>query len=98
MEDYLELGYVPFEKSSTAASTTLEYAYDDWTLYAAVRKAGDRQIADRFFRRSRNYRNVFDRATGYARPRYADGRFKDPFDPLQTYGEGFIEGNSFPQP
>ncbi len=94
MEDYLELGYVPFEKSSTAASTTLEYAYDDWTLYAAARKAGDRQLADRFFRRSRNYRNVFDRATGYARPRYADGRFKDPFDPLQTYGEGFIEGNS----
>ncbi len=94
MEDYLELGYVPFEKSSTAASTTLEYAYDDWTLYAAARKAGDRQLADRFFRRSRNYRNVFDRTTGYARPRYADGRFKDPFDPLQTYGEGFIEGNS----
>lgn len=94
MEDYLELGFVPFEKSSTAASTTLEYAYDDWTLYAAARKAGKQELAERFLRRSRNYEKVFDPAIGYARPRLRDGHFKDPFDPLQTYGEGFIEGNS----
>ena len=94
MEDYLRLGYVPFDRSSTAASTTLEYAYDDWTLYAVAKKAGNTDLAGRYGGRARNYRNVFAPGTGYARPRYAEGRFKEPFDPLQTYGEGFIEGNS----
>ena len=94
LREYMELGYVPYDRISTAASTTLEYAYDDWTLYAAARKAGDLKLAERYRKRSNNYTTVFDRASGYARPRYADGRFKEPFDPLQTYGEGFIEGNS----
>lgn len=31
---------------------------------------------------------------GYARPRYADGRWKENFNLLNTYGEGFIEGNA----
>ena len=31
LEAYIKLGYVPLEQSATAASTTLEYAYDDWT-------------------------------------------------------------------
>ena len=29
LEAYMKLGYVPLEQSATAASTTLEYAYDD---------------------------------------------------------------------
>lgn len=31
--DYMKLGYIPLDKSGTAASSTLEYAYDDWTIY-----------------------------------------------------------------
>ncbi len=92
--DYMEKGYVPYDKSTTAASTTLEYAYDDWTVAAAARKLGRAEIAQEYERRAQNYRNVFDPATGYARPRYGDGSFKDPFSIDQTFGEGFIEGNS----
>ena len=29
------------------------------------------------------------------RPRLADGSFKKEFDPLNTHGQGFIEGNSW---
>lgn len=93
--DYMTLGYVPLERSATAASTTLEYSYDDWAIYRTALAAGDNAIAERYRRRALNYRNVFDRETGFARPRYADGSFKADFDPLQTYGEGFIEGNSW---
>ncbi len=92
--DYLRLGYVPFDKSGTAASTTLEYAYDDWTIYQTALKAGNREIADTYRKRALNYRNVYDPQIGYARPKYTDGSFKKDFDILQTYGEGFIEGNS----
>ena len=43
--DYMEKGYVPYDKSTTAASTTLEYAYDDWTVAAAARKLGPAGLA-----------------------------------------------------
>ncbi|MBO4816857.1 MAG: GH92 family glycosyl hydrolase [Bacteroidales bacterium] len=91
---YMDHGFVPLDESGTAASTTLEYSYDDWTIYAAALKAGASEIAGEYGRRAMNYANVYDPSIGYARPRYSDGSFKKDFDIDQTYGEGFIEGNS----
>ena len=93
--DYMKLGYVPLDKSGTAASSTLEYAYDDWTIYQTALRAGDRETADAYYKRALNYRNIYDPALGFARPRYSNGSFKKEFDVLQAYGEGFIEGNSW---
>lgn len=95
LDDYKRLGYIPFEKSSTAVSSTLEFAYDDWTIYQTALSAGNEDIARQYYTRALSYRNVFDRKCGFACPRYADGNFKSDFDPLQTHGEGFIEGNSW---
>lgn len=93
--DYMKLGYIPLDKSGTAASSTLEYAYDDWTIYQAALKAGNKEVAEDYRKRALNYRNIYDTTIGFARPRYSDGTFKKDFDVLQTYGEGFIEGNSW---
>ena len=93
--EYMELGYVPMDKVSTAASTTLEYAYDDWTIYSAAAASGREDIADEYLKRSQYYKNIYDSEIGFARPRFSDGSFKKEFDVLQTHGEGFIEGNSW---
>lgn len=93
--DYMKLGYVPLDKSGTAASTTLEYSYDDWAIYSAALSQGRTDVAEEYGQRALNYRNIFDRETGFAHPRFSNGEFKQDFDPLQTYGEGFIEGNSW---
>ena len=95
LTDYMKLGYAPFDHDATAASNTLEYAYDDFAVSAAARALGDQAMAREYEARSLYYRNVFDPRTGFATPRYRDGRFKPDMDPLQTYGEGFIEGNSW---
>ena len=95
LSDYMSLGYVPMDKSGTAASSTLEYAYDDWTVYQTALEAGEREIAETYRKRALNYRNIYDASIGFARPRLRDGSFKENFDVLQTYGEGFIEGNSW---
>ena len=95
LQAYMQKGYAPFDRDATAASNTLEYAYDDFAVAAAARALGDEALAAEFERRSLNYRNTFDPRTGFATPRYADGHFKPDMDPLQTYGEGFIEGNSW---
>ena len=93
--DYVKLGYVPLETSGTAASTTLEYSYDDWAIYQTALNAGNEEIAAQYKKRALNYRHIFDTELGFARPRYKDGSFKKDFDVLQTHGEGFIEGNSW---
>lgn len=92
--EYIRLGYVPYDKISTAASNTLEYSYDDWTIWKTAQAMGDTKTAEEFLPRSTYYRNVFDTNLGFARPRLADGSFKKDFDIMQTMGEGFIEGNS----
>ena len=73
---------------------TLEYAYDDWTVYKTAADAGQADIAEQYLKRSGNWRNVFDPGTRHARPRHEDGTFKADFDLLSTHGQGFIEGNS----
>ena len=93
--EYMELGYVPMDKVSTAASTTLEYAYDDWTIYSAAVAAGRQDVAEEYLKRAQYYRNIYDPEIGFARPRFSDGSFKKEFDVRQTHGEGFIEGNSW---
>ena len=93
--EYVELGYVPFETSTTAASTTLEYCYDDWTIYKTALAAGNTEVAEQYKKRALNYRHIYDPEIGFARPLYRDGSFKKEFDVLQTHGEGFIEGNSW---
>ncbi len=92
---YMEYGYVPEDKSSNSASKTLEFAYNDWCI-AQMAKALDRMdIYEEFIARSENYRNIFDASTGFMRPRLSDGSFVEPFDPLDTHGQGFIEGNAW---
>ncbi|MBO4656932.1 MAG: GH92 family glycosyl hydrolase [Bacteroidales bacterium] len=93
--EYMEKGYVPLEASSTGASTTLEYAYDDWTIYRTALLLGKDSLAEVYRNRALNYRNLFDGNSPFARARHDDGSWKSPSDPRQTYGEGFIEGNSY---
>ena len=94
LTDYMQYGYVPYDHCGTCASNTLEYAYDDWTIYQAALDAGDTEMAETYKQRALYYRNVFNPTIGLACPKYKDGSWKKDFSPLQTYGEGFIEGNS----
>lgn len=94
--DYMKLGYVPIDKEPEAASKTLEYAFDDWTIAQVARAAGRKDIAATFDRRAANWRNVFDPATGFVRARKTDGSFNTPFDPAAVgYGSDYTEGNAW---
>ncbi|MFP7657113.1 GH92 family glycosyl hydrolase [Chryseobacterium proteolyticum] len=92
---YIDLGYIPAEKSGTSVSNTLEYAYDDWAIAQLAKHLGETEIYNQFITRSENWKNNFDKSIGFMRPRLADGSFKKDFDILSTHGQGFIEGNSW---
>ncbi|SMP16868.1 GH92 family glycosyl hydrolase [Flavobacterium hercynium] len=95
LEYYIKKGYVPEDKNGSSVSKTLEYAYDDWAIAQAAKKLGKTAIYNEFIERSKNYKNVYDAKTGFMRPKLNDGTFKKEFDPLDTHGQGFIEGNSW---
>lgn len=95
LEFYMNKGYVPEDKNGASVSKTLEYAYDDWAIAQAAKKLGKTDIYNEFITRSKNYKNVYDEKTGFMRPKLNDGTFKKEFDPLDTHGQGFIEGNSW---
>jgi len=92
---YMDLGYIPAEKSGVSVSNTLEYAYDDWAIAQVAKKLGREDVYRTFIKRSENWKNNFDPSIGFMRPRMADGSFKKDFDVLSTHGQGFIEGNSW---
>jgi predicted alpha-1,2-mannosidase len=78
---YRKLGYLPSDKEGEAVSKTLEYAYDDWAMAHFAEAVGAHDDAKHLRRRSRNYRNVFDRKLSFVRPRGSDGKWLEPFDP-----------------
>jgi predicted alpha-1,2-mannosidase len=96
LAQYLQLGYVPIDEEGEAASKTLEYAFDDWSVARMAAALGRAELAAAFMKRAANWRNAFDAATGFMRARRRDGSFREPFDPAASgYGSDYTEGNAW---
>ncbi|QIK60222.1 glycoside hydrolase family 92 protein [Dysgonomonas sp. HDW5A] len=95
-EFYNKLGYVPYNVGiNESAARTLEYAYNDWTIYKLGKELNrpEKEIQV-FAKRAMNYKNLFDHETKLMRGRNEDGTFQSPFNPLK-WGDAFTEGNSW---
>ncbi len=96
LDQYMKLGYVPIDKEPEAASKTVEYAYDDWTIARMAGAMGKADVAASFGKRAGNWRNSFDVKTGFLRARKSDGTYRTPFDPTAiNYGSDYTEGNAW---
>lgn len=93
--EYIKRGYVPDDIRPNSVSTTMEYAFDDWSIAQAAKKLGRMDVYNTFLKRSQNWKNVYDASIGYMRPRLSNGSFRKEFDVLSTNGQGFIEGNAW---
>ncbi|WP_206862472.1 GH92 family glycosyl hydrolase [Lysobacter changpingensis] len=93
---YMQLGYVPIDEEGEAASKTLEYAFDDWTIARMADAMGRKDVASQFEKRAGNWKHAFDPSTGFMRARKRDGSFREPFDPSASgYGTDYTEGNAW---
>lgn len=96
LDGYIAKGYVAIDKEPEAASKTVEYAFDDWSIAHMAKAMGKADIAAQFEKRALNWRNSFDAKTGFIRARKADGSFREPFDPTAiNYGSDYTEGNAW---
>ena len=97
---YKTLGYIPFESSDEhnsdnwSLSRTLEYAFDDWCIAEFAKKLGENVLAEQFYARAKNYKNVFNPATSFMQPRSKDGSFIKNFKPTD-YTEHICESNAW---
>lgn len=97
LENYKKYGYVPCDLEMEAVARTLEYAYDDHALARFASLTGNKEVADTFFQRSMNYRNVIDRETLLARGKDSRGEWRTPFYPLRSEHrrDDYCEGNAW---
>ncbi len=92
-----KLGYVPADKIDESVSRTLEYCYDDWCIAQIAKLLHKENDYTYFMKRAGNYKNLFDKSTGYMRGKYADGKRRVPFSPGFT-GEknpDYTEGDAW---
>jgi predicted alpha-1,2-mannosidase len=94
--DYMKLGYVPVDHDDEAASKTMEYAFDDWTIARMAQQMGRADVAKTFTDRAGYWRNNFNAKDGFVEPRMADGTYRTPFNPAKAgASSGFTEGNAW---
>lgn len=90
---YIAKGVIETDDDGESVSQVLEYAYDDWCIATVAHKLGKEDDAAKYFKRSRQWRNVFDPSTGFMRPRH-NGGWLSPFDPREVNNH-FTEANSW---
>ncbi len=97
---YINNGYVPYpmpDKNNgfhnDGAGQTLEYAFQDWCLAQMARSLGKEEDYSMFMKRAENYKNIWDKGSGWMRPRNVDGEWKEPFSPID-FQKGFVESTA----
>ena len=92
---YREKGYIPCDLGDDwSLSKTLEYAFDDYCIAVMAEKMGKKEIADEFYARAGNYRNVYNPSTSFMQPKDKDGRFIADFD-AEDYSPHICESNAW---
>lgn len=94
--EYNKYGYIPNNvKISQNVARTLEYAYNDWTIYRLGKALGkpEPEIAI-YGERAMNYKNLYNPKHKLMAGRADDGSFSDSFNPTD-WSRDFTEGNSW---
>ena len=97
---YKKNGYIPYNVTDQyntenwSLSRTLEYAFDDFCIAEMAQKMGKTELANEFYKRSQNYRNVFNPATRFMQPIDDKGVFQPNFNP-DEYTAHICESNAW---
>ncbi|MCK7556806.1 GH92 family glycosyl hydrolase [Chitinophaga sedimenti] len=76
-----------------SGSHTLEYSFSAYAVAQWAKKLGKKNDYNTLLKMSGSWKNIFDNNSKYMRPRYANGKFVDNFNPTEPW-RGFQEGNA----
>ncbi len=99
LNHYKKYGYIPYSLQDESVTITLEYAYDDWCVAQMAKALGKHDDYEFFLNRSKAYRYLFDKDTGFMRGKAVDGNsWNEPFDPKHSNHReqtDYTEGNAW---
>lgn len=97
---YKKMGYIPYDvvdkynSDNWSLSKTLEYAFDDYCIAKMAEEMGKKDLADSFYKRALNYRNVYNPNSSFMQPRDSKGTFISDFKP-EEYTPHITESNGW---
>lgn len=91
LPEYIKLGYCPEDGDIDSVCRTLDYSYNDWCCARVAEALGEHEQAERFYKRSGNWKKIFDPQIKFFRPRHSDGRWLEPFEEFR-WGGPYREG------
>eukprot|EP01079_Euglenida_sp_SAG-EU17-18_P012221 gene12221-2230_t len=94
VEDWLQLGYIPYEKSTHGACETLAYSYDDFSVGRFAEALGNHTVAGPFKARGQNYRHVWDPSVKQMCPKTTAGKWDCPPTFLDVFDKRYVEGDA----
>lgn len=91
---YKKYGYIPYNLEGESLSKTLEYAFDDFCIAQMAKKMGNETIANEFYARSQNFRNLYNAETSFMQPKDDKGNWIKNFD-AKEYTHHITESNGW---
>ncbi|MCF3133643.1 GH92 family glycosyl hydrolase [Streptomyces olivochromogenes] len=74
---YKKNGWVAADRTAEAGTRTLDFAYEDYAVAQVAKAVGKTADAEYFLKRSKNYKNLYNTATGLMQARKLDGSWAD---------------------
>lgn len=93
VEDYKKYGYVS-SSHHESVNQTLDNCLSDFSISIVAEKLGEKEIAEKYLKLSKNYKKLFDPQTKLLRAKDENGEFVKDFDPL-NWGSPYTEGSSY---
>ncbi|MES2809557.1 MAG: GH92 family glycosyl hydrolase [Bacteroidota bacterium] len=101
VDAFVKYGYSPFldadKTDSTgsrfAASHTMEYSFSTFAAAQMAKSLGKTADYQKLIKYSNGWQHLYDAEQKLIRPKYANGKFIDKFDPTEPW-RGFQEGNA----
>ncbi|MCP3929351.1 MAG: glycoside hydrolase family 92 protein [Bacteroidetes bacterium] len=102
MEPFVKTGIIPFEERimsngwvfNFGVSHTLEYCFGSYAVAQLAKGMGKMEDHKLLMKQATYWKNIFDDETKFIRPKYKNGEFISPFDPMKAWA-GYQEGNAY---
>jgi len=92
-EYYLQYGFIPYDLKGQSVSRTLEYSFDDWCV-GRLAKDFNKEDFEYYNQRGQFYRNLFDKETGFMRPKNSEYQWLKDFNPMEISNR-YTEANAY---
>jgi predicted alpha-1,2-mannosidase len=94
VHEYAQMGYVPYDLCGESVNETLDCAYGDFCIAQVAAYLGKKELAVKYYQRSKNYKNLFDSRVGFMRAKDSKGNFRPDFDE-HAWGRDYTESSAW---